>query len=160
LHRKIAFYPCCGKDFAIPVKILASLVDEIIFCDIRKIHEFYKLNLNRFDIKIKFIQGDVRRVIFEIPRIKVFFYRGDSAGEGGSGVYLLRKRWLKHIIDKFADREGLLITDGSNSGHLFKKIIRHSKYFYENWNTQFELCPEQPWLDKYGLYKVKVKVYK
>jgi len=56
-----------------------------------------------------------------IPKkLGVFFYRGDSCGEGGSG-----NLWLKisHLTDVFhrLDDDGLLALDGSDGARYFRK---------------------------------------
>ena len=51
----------------------------------------------------------------EIRSLGVFFYRGDSMGEGGSGNLWLNPKHLNNICDKLIDG-GLIVTDGSNHG--------------------------------------------
>src|SRR4051794_18227136 len=51
----------------------------------------------------------------EISSLGVFFYRGDSEGEGGSGFHWLRRQNLKVVLNKLISG-GLLVTDGSNGG--------------------------------------------
>lgn len=46
--------------------------------------------------------------------LSVFFYRGDSPGNGGSGFYWLRKARLKNVLEVLEDY-GLIISDGSNA---------------------------------------------
>jgi len=53
----------------------------------------------------------------DIEKISIFFYRGDSGGEGGSGVYILSKEKVPKILNKMLNG-GLFITDGSNSSHV------------------------------------------
>lgn len=48
----------------------------------------------------------------EIRQIGVFFYRGDSPGEGGSGNLWLSPKHINEICSKLIDG-GLLVTDGS-----------------------------------------------
>ena len=47
-------------------------------------------------------------------QLSVFFYRGDSPGESGSGFYWLKKARLKNILEVLEDY-GLIISDGSNA---------------------------------------------
>jgi hypothetical protein len=54
----------------------------------------------------------------EISRIGVFFYRGDSAGEGGSGNHWLSRDHIDEICDKLIDG-GLIVSDGSD-GAFFR----------------------------------------
>lgn len=49
-----------------------------------------------------------------VPDIGVFFHRGDSVGESGSGVWWLSKRRIGLVLDRLRDG-GLIVTDGSLS---------------------------------------------
>ncbi len=49
----------------------------------------------------------------EIDRLGVFFYRGDSQGEGGSGNIWLRSSNLERALCKLIDG-GLVVSDGSD----------------------------------------------
>lgn len=51
----------------------------------------------------------------EIQSLGVFFYRGDSPGEGGSGNLWLKTDHVKEICEKLIDG-GLIVTDGSQAG--------------------------------------------
>ena len=62
----------------------------------------------------------------------VFFYRGDSAGEGGSGNLWLARDHLDEVCDKLIDG-GLIVTDGCNHGHP------HGHQYEELW--KFEQDP-------------------
>ncbi len=157
LHKR-AFYPCCAKDIDEPRHLLAELVDEIIYCDIR----FPHIKENQVSLcglpTIKFIQRDVREYVRDLPNIHVLFYRRDGVGEGGSGVYILGKQWLGQIIQHFPDEGGLIITDGSNSRNsIFKKMIRPTGYFSRSMKYQFSPSVKQPWLETLKLYKIEVK---
>ena len=73
-----AFYPCCATDIEEPRRLLAGMVDEIIFCDIRS-HKGWELTAAtpglpdaRFEIM------DVRSYLPILPQINVLFYRRDS----------------------------------------------------------------------------------
>jgi hypothetical protein len=51
----------------------------------------------------------------EIRSLGVFFYRGDSEGEGGSGHYWLGSKQLAEILPMLVNG-GLVVTDGSQGG--------------------------------------------
>jgi len=160
--RKVAFYPCCATDIAQPLSLLAGLVDEMIFCDMEE-HLRYKWEeivkgLKGSGLpKPAFVCKDVREVVESLPRIDVLFYRGDSQGEGGSGLYVLGQRVLPRILHKFPQQGGLIITDGSNSGHrIFRRMIRPIGYSPCGWGWHMQLTDDQPYLDKHGLYKISV----
>jgi len=59
---------------------------------------------------------DLFRTAFRIPNemISVFFYRGDSPGESGSGFYWLRRPIIKFVL-KQLEKNALLVSDGSNA---------------------------------------------
>lgn len=54
-----------------------------------------------------------------LDNISVFFYRGDSIGEGGSGQWWLGPKLFNFVLDKLLDG-GLIITDGSNPDPKFR----------------------------------------
>lgn len=100
---------------------------------------------------------DVREAIGGFTRIDVLFYRKDSQGEGGSGVYVLGQKVLPQILSKFPQQGGLIITDGSNSGHrIFKRMIRPTGYFPTGWGWHMQPANEQPYLSENGLYTINV----
>jgi len=64
----------------------------------------------------------------------VFFYRGDSQGEGGSGNLWLHTRRIHEICDKLVDG-GLIVTDGSQ--HSYKQ----DHVYKELWKYRSGECP-------------------
>jgi hypothetical protein len=70
-------------------------------------------NGNEFDVYRLEQRGEDGFV--EIPRLGVFFHRGDTLakGEGSSGVPWLGREWLTSILGKLVPG-GFLVTDGSN----------------------------------------------
>lgn len=62
----------------------------------------------------------------EIRSVGVFFYRGDSEGEGGSGNLWMNSGHVDEICEKLVDG-GLIVTDGSQSGgHRYRLLARFS----------------------------------
>jgi hypothetical protein len=49
----------------------------------------------------------------EISRLRVFFYRRDSLGGGGSGNFWLAKGHMEELLEKM-DSDSYIVTDGSN----------------------------------------------
>ncbi len=47
-----------------------------------------------------------RLVLRELEQLHVLFYRGDSAGEGGSGVFVLGDSFLPHLLERFPQEGG------------------------------------------------------
>lgn len=86
----------------------------------------------------------------EIKSPGVFFYRGDSQGEGGSGNLWLIPEHLDEVCSKLVDG-GLIVTDGSNYGHP-KKKRELSKYNFKEINkTGQEIIDSYyPFYDKSG----------
>jgi hypothetical protein len=102
-----------------------------------------------------FLIGDVREAITQVGLINVLFYRRDSAGEGGSGIFVLGDSFLPYILQRFPVDGGLIITDGSNSrGGNFKRMIRPDGMRNHGWS--FRKSPGQPHLESDGLYVVAV----
>ena len=157
MSHRIAFYPCCADDISEPRQLLTELVDEIIYCDRRKPRS-WSFESKRIEPPIvRFVQDDAKQFIPKLPPIKVFFYRRDSSGEGGSGLYLLGKKWLEEILRHFSPEGGLIITDGSNSrSGLFRKMIRPDGYTRNSWGWRFRPALEQNWLESHGLHSIEV----
>ena len=155
-HR-IAFYPCCAGDISEPRRLLTGIVDEIIYCDRKRPPSWSRdAKVERMPV-IRFIEDDVKSFIPQLPTISVFFYRRDSSGEGGSGLYLLGKRWLPEILKHFVSEGGLIITDGSNSGGgLYRKMKRPDGYTKESWGWRFQPALKQRWLESHGLNTIEV----
>lgn len=71
---------------------------------------------------------DTFRVALKNPgkHLSVFFYRGDSQGEGGSNFYWLTKKNLKHLIHQL-ERPALIVSDGSNAMKEFRKFFHKTE---------------------------------
>jgi len=72
----------------------------------------------------------------EIESIGVFFYRGDSAGEGGSGDLWLQQEHIIDVCEKLINY-GLIVLDGSD-GSTDKKSLHSNYHGFWKWrNTNF-----------------------
>lgn len=154
---KIAFYPCCLHDFSEPMQILKELVDIIYFCDIHKYKEFDEfISMQSYlNPNVIFMHGDARKVIKDINQIDVLFYRRDSSGEGGSGLFVLGDSFLPFILERYNPNGGKIITDGSNSrGGIYKKMKRRSGFKKYGWHIL--LSNEQRFLKDHNLYTFDV----
>ncbi|WP_059419173.1 hypothetical protein [Sulfuricella sp. T08] len=159
MRPRVAFYPCCHLDILEPLALLAPYVDEVIFCDINA------ALLSRWRKSIaslsgppsaSFLIGDVRQVISSVKEIDILFYRGDSPGEDGSGVFVLGDSFLPFILERFHADGGLIITDGSNSrGSNFERMIRPNGLAKHGW--LFRKCSDQPFVEKHRLHVIDVK---
>ncbi|MCX8044593.1 MAG: hypothetical protein N3B18_10795 [Desulfobacterota bacterium] len=159
MRSKIAFYPCCGQDIKEPLALLKPFADEVIFCDINSAlfpHWRKAVSSTSRTPRASFLIGDVRQVIASVEVIDVLFYRCDSSGEGGSGVFVLGDSFLPFILRRFPPQGGLIITDGSNSrGSNFERMIRQNGLTKHGWS--FQKSSDQPYLERYGLYIIEVK---
>jgi hypothetical protein len=152
-----AFYPCCGSDVSEPRRLLAQYVDEIIFCDRRSFGAWSVQDDWPGLAAAHFMTGDARDVIGTLPPISLLFYRKDSTGEGGSGIFILGKQWLREILRHFPASGGLIITDGSNSGGgMFRKMTRPSGHTKSAWGWKFHPAPDQELLHSHRLHKIEV----
>lgn len=160
---KTAFYPCCETDVVTPVKLMRGYVDRIVFCDVREQLHKWKLRQPKEVAEgiaegmpvSEFVVGDAREVIRQVPVIDVLYYRRDSDGEGGSGLYVLGDVFLRPLMEKFSKSGGYIFTDGSNSrGANFKRMIRKSGM--EKFGRRFCATTEQPYLDVFGLWRIWV----
>ena len=91
----------------------------------------------------------------KIRTLGVFFYRGDSMGEGGSGnMWLGDPKHIKDVIAKLIDN-GLLILDGSNGTKWTKSLDREYSPLWKYQDHRFH-SPEdvlstcKPFFDKDG----------
>jgi len=77
-----------------------------------------------------------------IGKLGVFFYRGDSSGEGGSGNLWLGEDHLEEVFSKLIDG-GLLVLDGSDGSPMKREKIgiysEICKYAWQNTS----LTPEE-----------------
>ncbi|MGH7044903.1 MAG: hypothetical protein ACREE2_00765 [Stellaceae bacterium] len=155
-----AFYPCCAHDIEEPRALLRNYVDHIIFCDINERHSFVRNrpagSASARSPTAELIFGDAREVVHRLPEITVLFYRRDSTGEGGSGVFVLGDSFLPLVLQRFSTHGGLIVTDGSNSrGGNFKKMIRTNGLMKHGW--KFSKSSEQPFLERHQLHIIEVK---
>ena len=159
MQHKIGFYPCCCRDIEEPLSLLAPFADEVIFCDIDyRLSPYWNKTLASLTDTphTRFLIGDVREVIERIDKIDVLFYRRDSPGEGGSGVFVLGDSFLPILLNKFNPDGGLIITDGSNSrGNNFQKMVGRNGMSKHGWF--FLKSINQPYVADYGLHIVEVK---
>ena len=152
-----AFYPCCAEDLEEPRRLLAGIVDETIFCDIRH-HKSWESTVASAGIVGRSVRnrGRAKLYLSILPQISVLFYRRDSTGEGGSGIFMLSERCLAKI-ERFDPSGRLIITDGSNPGKgILKKRKRPHGYTKQAWNRRFQLSPNQQPFDAHGLMKIDV----
>jgi hypothetical protein len=156
----IAFYPCCGVDIEQPLMLLKNYVDEVVFCDMEKRLSSHWRQVAADAVNnlpsATFRVGDLTQIANELPIINLLFYRRDSAGEGGSGVFVLGDSVLPLILQRFPSEGGLIITDGSNSrGSNFERMIRSRGLTKHGWT--FNRAYEQPLMDDHRLYVIDVR---
>lgn len=154
-HR-VAFYPCCARDITAPCELLRGLVHEIIYCDLKR-PGVLQQSVSKSFPRVTFVCGNAIDVLVTIPIIHVLFYRRDSGGEGGSGQYILNKRWLAAITRRMPDSGGLIITDGSNSGNaMFRRMTRVQGFNSKALGCRFMPAAQQPWIQSLGLHIIEV----
>lgn len=95
--------------------------------------------------------ADARDAFFQLSEpLGIFFYRGDSLGEGGSGIHWNSQDMHFEIGRRLVDG-GLLITDGCNPGaavadYAFGHAVTRAR----------EMTPGSPWRSKLHLTSVLV----
>jgi hypothetical protein len=145
------FYPCCGQDLELSIRLFASAVSDFYFVDIRRprrpeLHDIaqFKSTVRRssagadtfvhlaseHEFRLHRWQRCGEDVLQELPKLGVFFFRGDNPvdGEGSSGVLWLGGELFWHILALLVPG-GLVVTDGSNPGPYGPK---HLSDFYHN----------------------------
>jgi hypothetical protein len=101
--------------------LLAGLVEEIVYCDIRRPRGFRHPKPTDGLPSVAFVQRSLNDYVDSLPVVHVLFYRRDSTGEGGSGLFILGKEWLPRILQHSPDEGGLIVTDGSIMGAVFSE---------------------------------------
>ena len=143
--NKKAFYPCCAHDVLGPLKIMKGLVDEVIFCDISRSNTLNQREKQKIALEVNegdlpnpiYLRKNVEKAVLDLDVIHIFFYRYDSQSEGGSGLYLLGKEWLKKILKLFPEKGGLIISDGSNSDEIWGEIIKSEGFTWQEIGWKF-----------------------
>lgn len=135
------FYPCCGRDKEDAIRMFGPHVSACHFADafrdIRPSHpdgtrtpapEAHELpgigNVvlgptslrERVEDGIRIVEhgrDGLLTLLEEVGPLAVFYYRGDSQGEGGSGTWWLGPVLRDVVLSRMLDR-GLICTDGSN----------------------------------------------
>lgn len=153
---RTAFYPCCGTDITVPRQLLCGIVERIVFCDVHPHLTRWAAAAPKFQSpEAEFVVGDAREVVAQIPVINVLFYRRDSLGEGGSGVFVLGDVFLRDLISRFPQAGGLIVSDGSNSrGGNFKRMIRKNGLL--KFERSFSVAASQPFIQEHGLWCIEV----
>lgn len=83
---------------------------------IARLTETYHHNPSGREFRVIRSNDDARRAFDGLSDpLGVFFYRGDSLGEGGSGILWNDAPLLERVMGKLVNG-GLLVTDGSNPG--------------------------------------------
>lgn len=90
-------------------------------------NQIFNINCHRYDC---------RQAFHNIDSLSVFYYRGDSMGEGGSGVWWFGPDLFPQLVDKLEDG-GFIITDGSNPdpNHLYTpwmSLYTHSHFHFRD----------------------------
>lgn len=81
-----------------------------------RLTETYHHNPSGREFRVIRSNDDARRAFVGLnDRLGVFFYRGDSLGEGGSGILWNDAPLMERVLGKLVNG-GLLVTDGSNPG--------------------------------------------
>jgi hypothetical protein len=106
--------------------VFATYKADITFCILTEYYNYRPLGRT---IQLKFRRGyGFSAFDKEIDHLSVFFYRGDSWGEGGSGNFWFKREPEKVIWNKLVDH-GWLVTDFSLTHHqdAFRKIARAAR---------------------------------
>ena len=104
---------------------MEKFCEKIIFCDKGNYSFLEFQKIKSLIPKAEFIQGDAIETLLTISNLDVFFYRLDSNGEGGSGIYFFSNQHFEKIVSRLSPNGGFIISDGSNRrGPYWKKLNR------------------------------------
>jgi hypothetical protein len=112
------FYPCCGTDYATPLRLFRSAIRDFYFVDVNEQQDALPKSSESpagVNHQVHCLTGNAEDVFQKLPNLAVFFHRRDSLepGEGSSGIPWLGSEWLERILSKLV-RGGFVVTDGSN----------------------------------------------
>jgi hypothetical protein len=159
----ILFYPCSGLDIDAPIQAFGNYVSEFHFSDpfnpCIKSGKF-RIKLRMMDsVEIPFIgtvvnhigcstrknisgnwvichqKDGLKTLLEDLPFFSIFYYRGDSTGEGGSNQLWLNPVLIDIVLSKIMNG-GLICSDGSNGyGYVYESLRGlpvGSKFIYKN----------------------------
>lgn len=133
------FYPCCGHDLSHAVANFGSVCESLHFAD-AYVSQGTRVNARRKQTHVPHVgtvvlmeAEEVERVVNgtvvhfhssdglvalaqRVQNLSVFYYRGDSYGEGGSNQRWLEPVLFHYVLSRLMDG-GLIVTDGSNCGY-------------------------------------------
>jgi len=134
------FYPCCGSDIEQAVRAFGRCVTDCHFADpynpphgrSRRASGFKPVFVPHVETVVvgghehKLIDGTscpvyshekdgLLTLIEDVPLLSIFYYRGDSYGEGGSNQRWLEPVLFHTVLARLLDG-GLITTDGPNCG--------------------------------------------
>lgn len=160
------FYPCSGDDWETPTGIFSEMVEQFNYADpgyARKSARFvdveipYIGTIKKADelaaaaLKPKYMNRKASNVthhsadgfltlIEKIHDLSIFFYRGDSASEGGSGVLWQGPVLIDILLTRIIDG-GLFISDSSNGAGYLAKRMSHEEAFEHRHLTLRRIYP-------------------
>jgi len=153
------FYPCCGSDTSNALELFHECVTAFYFADpfhppfwgSRRRDNYHPISIPHIEsvvtgpnehrqskdspTRYSFRKDGLLTFIDDVRDLSVFYYRGDSYGEGGSNQRWLEPVLFHAVLGKLLDG-GLIVTDGSNCGYWNEYLDR-----YAPWNM---LCGEKP----------------
>jgi hypothetical protein len=135
------FYPSCGRDLSHAVANFGEAADSLHFADVHVSPsgspvgnlpsttvsvphvgtvvsmepEERELNVDGSVVHFHASDGLVA-LVRRVPDLSIFYYRGDSPGEGGSNQRWLEPVLFHYVLERLMDG-GLIVTDGSNCGY-------------------------------------------
>lgn len=134
------FYPCCGSDTKHAITSFGPYVSECHFADPynapsgrpRSALEREKVEVPHVGVVVlgdgehrpfddsvcraySHAKDGLLTLIDDVPLLSVFYYRGDSTGEGGSNQRWLEPVLFHTVLAKLLDG-GLIVTNGPNCG--------------------------------------------
>lgn len=158
-----AFYPCCGSDLNELPRLFGPRVSTYHFADpFRQLgrRESARIRLRQISIdhignvvvgsshaEATQIEGQpamlhskdgLLTLVEDIRSLSIFYYRGDSGGEGGSGQWVLGPVGFHCVLARLHDG-GLICTDGSNAGYCDRENGK-----YAPWNALIGAWPFSP----------------
>jgi hypothetical protein len=133
IRDKALFYPCCGRDLQLPIRLFASAISDFYFVDLKRptrpklnaIADFrvqVSGNVDLFthcdsgrEFRVHRLQRRAEDFVAELASLGVFFFRGDNliVGEGSSGVLWLGGELFACILSLLVPG-AIVVTDGSN----------------------------------------------
>lgn len=149
--KRTGFYPASARDYLEPLQLLKGWVDHMVFCDIwlvpqgrQPLRQLRETALEDGLPEPSFLLGDALSAMSYLKPVDVFFLRGDSGGEGGSGLFLLGPERLPLTLSLIKPN-GILVADRATGLDWLPGLISGDHAQHRVGDRAITFNEAQPW---------------